>query len=200
MQTPVLTILGCSLLMGCSHSPHKNYYLLNAVSLAPQTRATPPQAISQFIGIGPIEIADYLNRQQIVFNSASESAIKTNLTLADNDYWAEPLAKAVARVLALNLMQRNISRSFSFYPWRNDNKPPLSLRVQINSLTRINNQASIIATWELINQNSKKILVKQHFIRTLPVAQGTDNLVQAYSQLVQNMAEEMDMALQNFPQ
>ena len=50
------------------------------------------------IGVGPIEIPSYLDRPQIITRMRLHE-----LMLNEHALWAEPLDKALARVIALNL-------------------------------------------------------------------------------------------------
>lgn len=190
MKKIIITTLLCSFLIGCTHSPQKKYYYLNTMSEEQNTPKPSSDNITTVIGIGPVDIADYLHRSQIIYTQTNNL-----LSVADNDYWAEPLDKGIARVIALNLIQRNANRSFTYFPWRSGDKPHYSLRIQINSLTRANNEASIIATWELMDNNTKANLQRRNFIRTTPVESGAKNLAQAYSKLLAELADEMDEAL-----
>lgn len=199
MKKIIVLTLACSFLLACQSSPRKNYYYLN--TLAAEQKAIQPSTenITTVIGIGPIEIADYLNRSQIVYSQNNSFEANNSLTVSDNDYWAEPLDKGIARVLALNLTQRDSSRSFVYFPWRSDSKPHYSLRVQIQSLTRNNSDASIIATWELMNNTTKTNLQRRNFIRSTPVNSGAKELAQAYSKLFAELAAEMDESLSKAP-
>lgn len=191
MRHFLLLIAVCLLISGCQQSPRKNYYLLSASAVEPIHAA---ENIDQVIGIGPIEVAEYLNRLHIVYQTEDGS-----LVMADNDYWAEPLDKGVARVLALNLTRHDTSRSFVKFPWRNDSKPDYSLRLQIHSLNRAASQAYINATWELIDNTQKTSLQRRHFIRSIAATSGAKGLIQAYSQLFSELASEMDEALKALP-
>lgn len=184
-------VIFCFLLSACQTSPRKNYYLLTAPAVE-QHQST--KAITQVIGIGPIEVADYLQRLHIVYQSDDGS-----LVMAENDYWAEPLDKGIARVLALNLTGRDTSRSFVNFPWRRDSKPHYSLRLQIHSLNRTDNQAHINATWELVDNRTGTKLQRRHFIRTTAVNTGAKALAHAYSKLFADLAIEMDEALTQLP-
>ena len=181
----------CMLLSACQHSPRKHYFLLNApaVPLA-NLQQNSSDNITQVIGIGPIEIADYLNRSAIVYVQTDNALI-----VSDNEYWGEPLDKGIARVISDTLTQRNSTRSFVNYPWRSNDKPHYSLRVDINSLNCSNTEASINATWELIDNTTKTNIQRRNFIRSTPATTGTKALVQAYSKLLTELASEMDDAL-----
>ncbi len=206
MRRILLIAFSCSLFLSCQHSPQKNFYYLTAQlsqepnpaqssSQTPEksTTQTESSKINQLIGIGPIEIADYLNRSQIIDNQSNNS-----LNMADNAFWAEPLDKSIARVTALNLA--NSTRSFVYFPWRNDSKPRYSIRVRVDELSRTANQAKLNATWELMDNDTKTNLLRKNFTRSTPVDSGAKALAQAYSKLLSDLAGEMDAELNKIPQ
>lgn len=181
----------CCLIAACQHSPKKNYYYLTPQVAAEKSDAqNNKDAVLQLIGIGPVEIADYLNRSQIIDNQTDNT-----LNMSENAYWAESLDKNIARVISQNLTQLNNSRSFVNFPWRNDSKPRYSLRLRVDNLARSGNNATINATWELVNTETKTSLVRRIFVRTIPVASSTKALAQSYSQLLGDLSKEMDEAL-----
>ena len=190
IKTVMMLTVICSFLCSCQHSPQKNYYYLSSTSVGQKELKPSTENITNIIGIGPIEIADYLNRSQIVYNQTDNT-----LNISENNYWAEPLDKGIARVIALNLTQQNNNRSFTNFPWRSDTKPRYSIRVQVNSLTRAANEASIFATWELMDNDTKTNLQRSNFIRTIPVESSAKDLAQAYSKLFAELAGEIDRAL-----
>lgn len=183
----------CLLLCACQHSPKKNYFYLSPLNEKAATQSASNQT-SQLIGIGPVDIAEYLMRSQII-----ESQSDNTLTLADNAYWAEPLDKSIARVISLNLTQLNPSRSFVHFPWRNDSKPRYSLRIHIDQLSRTGRNANINATWELVDNDGKSGTLRRNFLRSIQADSGTKGLAQAYSQLLGELSKEMDDALNKAP-
>lgn len=187
----LIILLLCGSLAACQHSPRKNYYILSAVSVTqnPITVQT-NNSNTNLIGIGPIEVADYLDRSYIGYAETDNT-----LTILENDYWAEPLDKGIARITALNLAQLNPTRSFIGFPWRSDSKPQFSLRIHLHSLTRNHNQASINATWELIDNINKSNIKRKTFTGSVSVGSDTKALVQAYSQLMANLADDMSQQL-----
>jgi uncharacterized protein len=173
------------LLVGCQHSPRKQYYLLSATSTSPNN-----STINQTIGLGPIELADYLERSHIVHNRNAN-----RLQLAEMEHWGEPLQKGIARVLAINLMHHDSARLVEHFPWRNDAKPKLSLRLTIYDLQLIDGNASINASWKLIDNQTKAVLTQQHFVRNHASGTGAEQIAAAYSALLAELASEMDKAL-----
>lgn len=183
----------CLLLCACQHSPKKNYFYLSPLNEKAATQSASNQT-SQLIGIGPVDIAEYLMRSQII-----ESQSDNTLTLADNAYWAEPLDKSIARVISLNLTQLNPSRSFVNFPWRSDSKPRYSLRIHVDQLSRTGRNANINATWELVDNDGKSATLRRNFLRSIQADSGAKGLAQAYSQLLGELSKEMDDALNKAP-
>lgn len=188
--TLIMIFLLCALATGCQQSPRKNYYLLSATPTANQSDANQSNSISHTIGLGPIEMADYLDRSHIVRNRDAN-----RLQLAEVDHWGEPLGKGIARVLAINLMNRDSTRLVEHFPWRSDATPALSLRLSIYDLQLINGAAVINASWKLIDNNTKAVLSQQHFVRTKPSGESAAQIAKSYSELLADLASEMDKAL-----
>lgn len=188
--TLIMIFLLCALATGCQQSPRKHYYLLSATPTANQSDANQPNSISHTIGLGPIEMADYLDRSHIVRNRDAN-----RLQLAEVDHWGEPLGKGITRVLAINLMNHNNTRLVEHFPWRSDATPALSLRLSIYDLQLINGAAVINASWKLIDNNTKAVLSQQHFVRTKPSGESAAQIAKSYSELLADLASEMDKAL-----
>ena len=200
MRRILFIAVSCSLFLSCQHSPQKNFYYLTAQLSQEKNQEqhsthTEHSNLNQLIGIGPIEIADYLNRSQIIDNQSNNS-----LNMADNAFWAEPLDKSIARVTALNLTQANNARNFVYFPWRSDSKPRYSIRVRVDELSRTGNQAKLSANWELMDNDTKTNLLRKNFTRSTPTDSGAKALAQTYSKLLADLAGEMDAELTNIPQ
>ena len=193
MQKLMLITSLCCLMFACAHSPKKNYFYLTPlanVDVNNNVGAGSKVEINQLIGIGPIEIAEYLTRSQIIDNQTDNT-----INMAENAYWAEPLDKSITRVIALNLTQLNSARSFVNFPWRNDSKPHHSLRIRVDNLSRTDNKANINATWELVDNGAKTTNVRRNFIRAINASPGAKGLAQAYSQLFADLSNEIDSEL-----
>lgn len=186
MRYPIVLLVVCSLLGACQSSPRKNFYLLTAEPVATPSSTT----IDTLIGVGPIEVAEYLNRLHIVYEVKDGS-----LVVADNAHWAEPLNEGIARVIGLNLTAQDARRGIVNFPWRRDTRPDISLRLALHSLHRVDGKAYINATWELVDVNERTSLLRRHFVRQIPAGPGAKSLAQAYSQLLTELSTEMDQAL-----
>lgn len=185
MRTITLVVLISSLLVGCQQSPRKQYYLLSATPVASQT-----EAITTTIGLGPIEVAEYLQRLQMVVNQDNNS-----LQLTENAYWGEPLQKGITRVLSINLMNNQSSRLVETFPWRSDVTPSISLRLTVRDMQLVKGAAVINASWTLINNETKSVLSQQHFVRSKATNNNPSQLAATYSELLAELAREMNKAL-----
>ncbi len=98
------TKLGCALLLsaalaclaaGCGTSPPSQFYVLQA----PADLAAERQGSKELsLVVGPVELAEYLNRPQMVTRQSDHE-----LKLSEYHRWAEPLEDNVTRVLVESL-------------------------------------------------------------------------------------------------
>lgn len=190
MRTLILIFITTSLLLGCQHSPRKQYYLLSAT--ASNTQST---AITHSIGLGPIVVADYLQRSQLLVNRDENS-----LHVTENAYWGESLQKGISRVLAINLMNQDSGRAIEVFPWRHDSAPALSIRLHIHELQIIDGKAVINASWKLIDNVTKKTVTQQHYVNSQDCNGSPNSIAEAYSALLMSLANTMDDAIKTVQQ
>lgn len=103
-------LLALLVLAGCGTTRPARYYLLTPEG----PMASPDAASSLGIGVGPVTLAPYLDRAQVVTRVAGTNELR----LEDSRRWAEPLAEAVGRVLAEDLARRLGTDQVRVYPWR----------------------------------------------------------------------------------
>lgn len=187
----VLALFAIATLTDCQSSPRKHYFLLSSPTASPQDTST---TITRSIGIGPVVIADYLNRLAIVSTQGNNG-----LHISDTDYWGEALDKGIARVIADSLRQQNPSTRFIQFPYRSDDRPNYSLRLQIHQLNYNGSQATLEATWELLDNTSKQVITRKHFSRTHRTAGSPADIANAYSNLLLKLAEDLQPELQRLP-
>jgi len=88
----------------CSSVPETSYYLLTtsspATAMGDVARATPPPGwpAERVLGLGRIEVADYLNQPGLVLETAEHQ-----IRPATYHRWAEPLPRGIRRALLENL-------------------------------------------------------------------------------------------------
>lgn len=190
MQTKILLVLILFSLCACQHSPRKEYFALSATALASDTNqgVTNQSVTSQSIatqgtlGVGPVTIPEYLQHNKISYWRTPQQ-----IEMLQNHYWAEPLEQGIARVLAAQLQQQIPVRMVKF-PWRRSQQPQYAVRMDIQRLDALANQAVLEADLELLDAQHK-ILASRHLrLSTEIPATTAPAIAAAFSRLVQEAA------------
>jgi uncharacterized lipoprotein YmbA len=202
----LLSLVSLSLLLGlvqgCQSSPLKQYYVLTAADEQPPLRLETEQTsintteLKQTIGIGPVEIPEYLHLSQILYQAEDGS-----LQRMDNSYWAEPLDQGIARVISLNLSLGDSSRNLISFPWRADNRPRYSVNIKLLSLninaSQTQRVAELVANWELKDTSNINYIARKHFSATVNAQPNAAGLTQAYSALLAQLTEQIGAVLKS---
>jgi len=176
-----ITLGGC---FGGSRSIAPNYYLLTA-----RTVDVPP-AKNFSLGVGPIRIAPFLARHQIVTHGGGSSL---DISL---QRWGEPLEQGIQRVLQQNLTALTGAQSRGF-PWRQNTTPDYALRIDVTDLDQlIGNTALLDVSWVLEDLKNHRVITTQQ-TRLTTTLNGSDApaLVEAYSNLWEQLAQRVAQAL-----
>lgn len=177
-----------ALLLGACRSaaPPDNYYLLTAES---PVREAPGDLT---VGVGPVEIPDYLQRSEIAWYLDGNS-----LTVDPGERWAEDLDLGIARVIAANLARLGSAGTVLLYPWRQNENPVYSLRLDIRAMNRDGaNAARLEAAWRLVEEETGDILERGVFNREQSMdGFSYPSLVAAWSELLAQLSVELDAAL-----
>lgn len=98
MNTLKITFLVLSTLLiaACATTPPTHFYTLSAE--APETPSDIAPDQRRIIGVGPIAVSPYLERNQIVKRTSA-----TRLDVNDINHWAEPIETNISRIIATNL-------------------------------------------------------------------------------------------------
>ncbi|MEH6588850.1 MAG: PqiC family protein [Halioglobus sp.] len=138
------------LLAACGSTPQSNYYLLSAPGNAEQNSQTPS------LGIGPIEIPEYLNRNGLVYHRDGNK-----LDIASYERWAEPLASGVERVIGLNLATLLGTQNIQSYPWHRNDAPEYGVQVTIIMLDTTATTATLVAEWVVQKPQQNTLLTRK---------------------------------------
>jgi uncharacterized lipoprotein YmbA len=177
------------LLFGCARSRPSKFYLLHPL----QEAAIEKQSAHPLsIGVGPVNLPDYLDRQQIV--------IRINpgeVRLAEFERWAEPLKENFSRVLGENLSQLLTTDRIAIFPWTG--APHIDYRVIVEVLRfdgAPGNAVQLSARWSVIEEEGKKTLIEKKSEITIP-AEGQEfgGLVAAQSKAVAALSQEIAAAV-----
>jgi len=182
----VLVLSGC---FGGSRSVIPDHYLLTSQLPGGAAAAQPPAATFS-IGVGPVRVAPFLARQQIVTHEGGNS-----LNILPQR-WGEPLEQGIQRVLLQNLATLTGAQTRGF-PWRLNTAPDYALRIDVVDLDRLNgNTALLDVSWVLEDLKNRRVITTQQVRLTAPVNGGsTSALVDAYSNLWQQLAQRVTAVL-----
>lgn len=151
----------------------------------------PPRSQQELVlGVGPVQIADHLNRPQIL-----GMATANRLEAAEFHHWAAPLDRQLARVLAENLSVLLGTQQVVTHPW------PRAVAVQYQvSVDLLHFEATqdggvrLVALWRITDADGRTTLAMQRSAyRQTVVAQPNDMdaRVAAFSRLVASLSTEM---------
>jgi uncharacterized lipoprotein YmbA len=177
-----LTLLALLItLTACGTTPKNNYYLLTA------TDAAAPRGHTPSLGIGPIEIPEYLNRNRLVYNRDGNQ-----LRIANYERWAEPLANGVARVVSLNLAHLLNTENVQGFPWPRSQEPDYSVQITIMSLDAGNNHAKLVAEWMVLKPGKAPVSgrkISQILVQIPGDSVTPQQIAPAYSDLLYQLSE-----------
>lgn len=169
------------LLAGCGSSPPNNFYLLSAHEF-PAPSGTAPA-----LGIGPINIPEYLGRKNMVYNR-----VDNTLQVASLDMWAEPLGAGIQRVLVLNLTGLLNTQDVSTFPWRPERAPEFGVEVNLLQLDANEHGALLTAEWLVYRPGSATVGNRRISRLQIPLAPGApepQQVAAAYSTLLFQLSE-----------
>jgi len=176
-------------LCGCTRSRPAKFYLLHPEQKAAAENLS---ARSLSIGVGPVDMPEYLDRPQIVTRiSAGE------VRLAEFERWAEPLEDNFSRVLGENLSQLLATDRIAIFPWTGT--PHIDYRVTAEVIRFDGAPGTAVlldARWSIIAEEAGKTLIQKKSVITIP-AEGQDfvGLVSAQSKAVAALSREIAAAI-----
>lgn len=177
----ILVAMVLALLGGCGTTPHTNYYVLSSQSSLAEIGNNP---IS--LGIGPVEVAQYLDRLQITFEKDG------SLELDDFNRWGEPLYVGITRVVMEELAAQLDTVNLVQFPWRSDEIPDFRIKIVVLELNRKDRGAVLKAAWSLGDTRSGDLLHQTVEVLHEPLhGHGYSALVEGYSRLLQQLSTRM---------
>ena len=173
------------------------FFILTSV---PQTHHSSPRCSPTpsklAVGVGPIQLPGYLDRQQLV------SRISENrLDVAENDRWAEPLGDNLGRILTQNLSVLLGTDNVSLYPWPSDLRPTYQVEIEVLSFEPDSaRNAELTARWILRDVPTRAILSVKESELTEPLkGPSTEESVAALSELLGTFSCQIVEALRAIP-
>lgn len=175
----VLFVIFLSACIGGRSAPAQ-YQLLTAQA---EKNSAAPLAGSS-IGIGPVHVAQFLQRPQIVTHNGG-----TQLQVSDNSRWGEPLEQGIQRVLLQNIAALTGAETRNF-PWRQNATPDYALRIDVIDLDKLSNGESILdVNWILEDLKNTRVIKTQQ--ERISSNKDYDDL---FAQLAQHAVDTLNQA------
>lgn len=176
---------------GCGTTPPSTFYQLT------ETASTELSGLERgiAIGVGPVNVAPYLDRPQIVTRSAGHK-----LELSEFNRWVAPLTDSIPRVIIINLSNSLESTRVYQIPRRNKTIP-LEFRIEIDIARfdgELGGDALLVARWTLYDRRNEALLTKVSIIREASGGEGFDLLIAAQNRALQNLSQEIVAAIQKY--
>ncbi len=178
--------------MACASNAPSRFYVLSSLTGTGEETEMAGDERNLTIGIGPVELPAYLDRQQVVTRvSANE------LHLAGFDEWAEPLGDNFTRVLIENLSVLLSKDLFTIFPFRGPEPIDYQVEVEVSRFDgRLGGDASLMTRWSIFGEDDKKLLLtRKSSFKEATGASGYEALVAAQSRTVQALALEIAGAI-----
>lgn len=151
-------------------------------TLAAMVKETPPdlpRRTNLTVGIGAVDVAEYLDRSHIVIRESN-----TRLNLSDFDRWAATPEQEIQRVLAANLSTLLGTEQVLRYPW----KVGLELGVTVEmTVERFelgeDGQVHLVAAWQLFANGDRTPVLFRRSELSKPSSAHYEVISQALSEL-----------------
>ena len=149
------------------------------------------------LGIGPVTLAGYLDRPQIVTRPATDK-----IDLGEFDQWGEPLRDGISRVLAEDLSRQLPSAKIAIFPWRGLDAVRYQVLVDV---TRFDGPAggdtALEARWRILDGvTAKEVGAKTTRLAESPGGSGYPLTVSAMSRALNTLSREIAQTLVALPQ
>ena len=171
----ILVTLSVCLLVGCSSSKPARFYMLTPVAqkgdvdlqLAHRLKGEPAHLT---IGVGPITIAKYLDRSQLVVRVNPHE-----ITLEEFHKWAGSPKDEIPSVLVENLYSLLDTEMIYTYPWKSYLKPDYQIQIEILNLDGpMGGPVHLTARWEIYKGADREHRVSKRADLSEPIARGSN--------------------------
>jgi uncharacterized lipoprotein YmbA len=175
-----------------STSTETRFFLLHPTITAPSTSIASADLNTQSLVIGPVDVALYLKRPQLVTRpTASE------LRVDEFSHWAEPMPDAIARVIQENLSALTGSDGIHTYPTRHAVAADLRLLLNVTRFEADGNgNVTLHAGWLVIRPDTQQHLTEARSTIVQPsVGTSPSDVVEAMSIALATLTRSIGDAL-----
>jgi uncharacterized lipoprotein YmbA len=144
------------------------------------------------LGIGPIRMPGYLDRQEIVTRVSPN-----RIDVSEYDHWAEPLETNFNRVLGQNLSVLLPVNRLVFFPWESTRSPTYQVEVEVLGFeANVAGDVRLSARWVVLETSKKTALNSgETLLVRQPAVKSTDAAVAALSETLGDLSREIANAI-----
>jgi uncharacterized lipoprotein YmbA/ABC-type transporter Mla MlaB component len=144
------------------------------------------------LGIGPVKLPGYLDRQELVTRIS-----QNRFDVSENDRWAEPLENNFTRTLSQNLSALLQTDRVIAFPWQTSQRPKYQVEIEVLRFEpNAAREALLVARWTVIDVDSRKLLsVKESRLTRQAREKSTEAAVAALSEVLGAFSREVADAI-----
>lgn len=173
------------------------FYILSAlpeVDLATDKTTVGGIKANFSVGLGPIELPGYLDRQQIATRASTN-----RLSYSETERWAAPLAESFSRVLEQNISHLLNPAQMIHFPWQNNDAPDYQVKIEVLQFEANSNQeAWLAARWAVIDRKKKILVGQKSQLNRRAGSSSTEDFVKALSETLGDLSREIAKTLLSF--
>ncbi len=186
-----LCLLATTVYIGCTsgRAPTVHYYTLHG---NPPAMTLSKPAVPLNIGIGPLELPEYLDRAAMVTRQSAN-----RLMVNESHRWAGSLSSEILRVLADHLAASTGATRVAVFPWHTNFEPDVRIRINIQTFEgRRGESVSLNAGWTLAAEGSSQTVVHR-MTQVEQSIKGRDyeDVAAAMGQALETLSREMAAAI-----
>jgi uncharacterized lipoprotein YmbA len=171
----------------CGSKQSRYYMLSSSADLAPLSESAEPVTV----GVGPINLPDYLMRPEIVTRQSAGE-----IDLSEFHRWAEPLDKTVSRVLFDNLSSLLPGSNLLSHPWNRAIHVDYRIKVDVTGFEQQPDGAVLLAAnWNLLDGDGKMLRKDKTRIKVAVADQTYQAVVSAMNTAMAELSGELASAL-----
>lgn len=199
-MTVFLFIPAVFIFSGCTSTPPTRYYSLTPVEQQPliPVSETATQAMSApLVGIGPLQLAKYLDRTQIVLRQTPN-----RVEISEFDQWISTPGDQIYLTMQENLSALLATDRIVRYPWKRSAEPDFQVAIEVIQMDGIlGKEVQLVARWQLYRKGGTQLVASKKADVTESVSgEGFGPLAQAHSRalgkLCRAIAKEIATARQ----
>ena len=181
-----------SIIVSCSSTPATQFYKLNSLPSIQQENPAALPGMDIAIGVGPVELPEFLDRPQIVTRKG-----QNQLEIAEFHRWAASFPRDFSRVLAKNISTLLPTDRVAVYPWEDSFSPTYQVKLDVEQFDgQLGERVLLRVIWSLVGQEGKKELVVRKTLIEEPVLTNDyEGLVAAQSNALATLSREIVEAI-----